>query len=133
MFWLKLHNVGKLCVAKGSLGPVQTSYFCCIEFNANEQKPLFELICIEFDATEMQRLGSCFFNVYTLCSSVEIISLISSGNMLCWLKQLESSIWLFLLIKWMTQLLNGTIQGETLSSITVLPASCVSLHIFHMK
>ena len=40
-----------------TLGPVQTSRFCRVEFNANEQKPLFELICIEFDATEMRRLN----------------------------------------------------------------------------
>ena len=39
------------------LGPVQTSHFCRVEFNANEQKPLFELICIEFDAAEMRRLN----------------------------------------------------------------------------
>ena len=28
-------------------GPVQTSYFCRVEFNTNEQKPLFELISIK--------------------------------------------------------------------------------------
>ena len=49
-----------------SLGPVQTSHFCRVEFNANEQKPLFELICIEIrrDKNATFELGLTFRDLF---------------------------------------------------------------------
>ena len=39
------------------VGPFQTSYLSCVEYNANEQNPLFELICIRFDTWKVRRLN----------------------------------------------------------------------------
>ena len=47
---------GQVVIQTQLLGPGQTSNFTWVELNANEQKPLFELICIEFDSCEVRRL-----------------------------------------------------------------------------
>ena len=39
------------------LGQVQTPYFTWAESNANEQNPLFSLICIRFGSCEVRRLN----------------------------------------------------------------------------
>ena len=39
------------------LGQVQTPYFTSAESNANEQNPLFSLICIRFGSCEVRRLN----------------------------------------------------------------------------
>ena len=39
------------------LGHVQTPYFTWAESNANEQNPLFSLICIRFGSCEVRRLN----------------------------------------------------------------------------
>ena len=40
-----------------ALGQVQTPYFTWAESNANEQNPLFSLICIRFGSCEVRRLN----------------------------------------------------------------------------
>ena len=73
------------------LGPVQTSHFCRVEFNANLLKQWFLLICIEFDATEMRRLNWALTLIMARAFATNIIVLFRAQNSLVLLAVLASS------------------------------------------